>query len=79
MVHSRLGGALRIRSYVPLKGNGLQVATGSCPNSFWYLPILQKPLISKEITPQQPVLYRTYEYDLMTEDGKDYELKCAAQ
>jgi alpha-L-fucosidase 2 len=36
-------------------------------------------LISKEITPQQPVLYRTYEYDLMTEAGKDYELKCAAQ
>ncbi len=79
MVHSRLGGVLRIRSYVPLKGNGLQVATGSCPNSFLVPADITKPLISKEITPQQPVLYRTYEYDLMTEAGKDYELKCAAQ
>ena len=33
---------------------------------------IKEPLISKEINPQYPALYKVYEYDLMTEQGQDY-------
>lgn len=66
-IHSRLGGNLRLRSYVPLKGNGLKEAEGENPNPFFVKPEIKEPLISEEINPQYPVLYKVYEYDLMTE------------
>lgn len=71
-IHSRLGGVLRIRSYVPLKGEGLQKAVGNCPNSFYAPAAIKEPLISSKINPQHPVLFQTYEYDIQTEAGKEY-------
>lgn len=71
-IHSRLGGVLRIRSYVPLKGEGLQKAVGNCPNPFYAPAAIKEPLISSKINPQHPVLFQTYEYDIQTEAGKDY-------
>ena len=74
-IHSRIGGILRIRSYVPLKGDGLKaVAAGEeCPNPLYAPAVIKKPLISKELAcPQEPILYRIYEYDIETEAGKDY-------
>ena len=74
-IHSRIGGILRIRSYVPLKGDGLkEVAAGEeCPNPLYAPAVIKKPLISKELAcPQEPILYRIYEYDIETEAGKDY-------
>lgn len=77
-IHSRIGGVLRIRSYVPLKGDGLQEAKGECPNPLYAPAVIGKPLASKGIIPQQPILYRTYEYDIVTEAGKEYQLERAA-
>ncbi len=71
-IHSRLGGNLRIRSYVPLKGEGLMVAKGENSNLFYIYPSIKEPLVSKEIVPQYPILWRVYEYDVMTQPGKDY-------
>jgi alpha-L-fucosidase 2 len=71
-IHSRIGGVLRIRSYVPLKGDGLKEAKGECPNPLNATAVISEPLVSKEITPQLPILYRTYEYDIITEVGKEY-------
>lgn len=71
-IHSRIGGVLRIRSYVPLKGEGLQKAVGSCPNPLYAPAAIKEPLISSKINPQHPVLFQTYEYDIQTEAGKDY-------
>lgn len=71
-IHSRLGGVLRIRSYVPLKGKGLQKAVGDCPNPLYAPAAIKEPLISSKINPQRPVLFQTYEYDIQTEAGKDY-------
>ena len=71
-IHSRLGGNLRIRSYTPLKGEGLKIAEGKNLNSFFEQAQIKKPLVSKEINPQYPVLYKVYEYDLVTDSGKDY-------
>ncbi len=72
-VHSRLGGNLRLRSYVPLKGEGLVKARGINPNPLYVQIPVKTPLISESITPQVPLLYKVYEYDVMTEAGETYE------
>lgn len=71
-IHSRIGGNLRLRSYVPLKGEGLKPASGTNPNPLFRQAAIKVPLVSKEINPQYPVIPRVYEYDLATEAGKDY-------
>lgn len=71
-IHSRIGGNLRLRSYVPLKGEGLKPASGANPNPLFRQAAIKEPLVSKEINPQYPVIPRVYEYDLATEAGKDY-------
>lgn len=71
-IHSLIGGNLRLRSYVPLKGEGLKPASGTNPNPLFRQAAIKEPLVSKEINPQYPVIPRVYEYDLATEAGKDY-------
>lgn len=71
-IHSRLGGNLRLRSYVPLRGVGLKEAKGKNLNEYYMQADIKEPLVSKEINPQYPALYKVYEYDLMTEQGQDY-------
>ena len=76
-IHSRLGGTLRLRSYVPLKGKGLKPASGSCPNAM-YAPAgtYAKPLTSQKLqSAQLPVLLRTYEYDIETSAGQTYKVE----
>lgn len=60
------------RLYVPLKGKGLREAEGENNNPFFQVERIKRPLISKKICPQYPLLYRVYEYDVMTEPGKSY-------
>ncbi len=69
-VHSRLGGNLRLRSYVPLRGKGLKVAEGTNPNPLYQRPAIATPLVSKEISPEWPILHKVYEYDVMTTPGQ---------
>ena len=71
-VHSRVGGMLRIRSYIPLKGDHLKPAQGDCPNPLFAAAVIREPLVSAEVHLQWPVLPRVYEYDVMTEAGCDY-------
>ncbi|MBR2607007.1 MAG: glycoside hydrolase family 95 protein [Bacteroidaceae bacterium] len=71
-VRSRVGGVLRLRSYVPLRGKGLKPAEGGCPNELYAPASVALPLVSKEITPKQPQLRRVYEYDILTKAGKEY-------
>ncbi len=73
-IHSRLGGNLRLRSYVPLQGAGLEEARGDNPNLYYQRAEIKAPLVSDAIRPQYPVLPQVYEYDLMTEAGGDYEV-----
>jgi len=72
-IQSRLGGNLRIRSYVPLKGSGLKEASGDNMNPLFEKPQIKVPLINKGIIAQWPLLYKIYEYDVLTEAGKTYE------
>ena len=72
-VCSTIGGTLRLRSYVPLKGKGLRPAQGPCPNPL-YAPaevkVLEHPHTNQPNT-IKPVP-RVYEYDVQTEPGKTY-------
>lgn len=74
-IYSRLGGNVRLRSYVPLRGEGLKIASGENGNWLFKTVSVKEPLVSKEINPQYPVLYKIYEYDLMTEPDKFYILR----
>ena len=72
-VYSRIGGILRIRSYVPLKGENLKRAKGDCPNMLYAPAEIAEPLQSKNLNVLQlPILYKVYEYDVETEPGKEY-------
>lgn len=71
-ITSHLGGNLRLRSYVPLAGDGLKEAKGENKNPFFTLADIKKPLVAKGINPQVPILYKIYEYDIETQPGKAY-------
>jgi alpha-L-fucosidase 2 len=70
---SRLGGNLRLRSYVPLKGEGLHEASGENPNEFYRRAQIKDELVSDAIKPQYPTLLRVYEYDIETQPGITYK------
>lgn len=78
-IHSRIGGVLRIRSYVPLKGEGVRPAHGECPNPLYAPAVIKEPLVAAGLCPQSPLLYRVYEYDVQTQAGKDYYLERSAE
>ncbi|MCM1521595.1 MAG: glycoside hydrolase N-terminal domain-containing protein [Muribaculaceae bacterium] len=73
-ITSRLGGNLRLRSYVPLKGEGLTEASGENTNPLFSHPEVKTPIISDEITPRHPQVKRVYEYDLSTVPGGVYKI-----
>ena len=75
-VRSTIGGTLRLRSYVPLTGKGLTPAQGSCPNSLLQGAQIKEPLRSAELKDFTPLPLRpVYEYDLVTQPGKKYEVR----
>ena len=72
-IHSTIGGVLRLRSYVPLEGEGLKAASGSCPNPLYAPAEVKEPLLSSSLSGKPTAtVKRVYEYDLETEAGQDY-------
>jgi len=70
-ITSKIGGTLRLRSYVPLKGNGLRKATGACPNPLFASPEIQNPLHSSELSELQMIpVKEVFEYDIDTTPGQ---------
>lgn len=75
-VRSTIGGTLRIRSYVPLKGKGLRKASGACPNELFAPAEVKSPLYSPELGAKPKAnVPEVYEYDVETRPGKSYKLK----
>ena len=68
---SKIGGTLRLRSYVPLKGVDLMPAEGPCPNALFASPEIPTPLHSPELKelPLVP-LKEVFEYDVNTSPGQ---------
>ena len=74
-IQSAIGGTLRVRSYVPLKGKGLKPATGDCPNPLLASAQIREPLHSPELKDFELLpLQKIYEYDLDTVPGGTYDL-----
>lgn len=78
-IQSKIGGVIRLRSYVPLKGRGLQEAIGSCPNPLLQSAQIKEPLKSSELkSPMRLIpLKKVYEYDLQTQPGRIYTVEKA--
>ena len=73
IIRSNIGGTLRIRSYVPLKGKGLKQANGKeCSNRLFAATPIKQPLVAKGVSAQSPKLQKVYEYDIETKPGKTY-------
>ncbi|WP_303668415.1 hypothetical protein, partial [uncultured Duncaniella sp.] len=72
---SNIGGKLRIRSYVPLMGDGLREAEGECGNPLLRNVKVKATEVSPETMVRYPVVLRTYEYDMETLPGKVYKVK----
>ena len=76
VITSKIGGTLRLRSYVPLTGEGIQEASGSCQNQLLQSAIIRDPLKSKELKDFDLLPVRkVYEYDIETHPGQTYRLK----
>ena len=76
-VTSRLGGVLRLRSYVPLKGKGLRPAKGTCPNQLLQPAVIKAPRSKQgvqEVQGVQSSKFKVYEYDIDTQPGKSYQI-----
>ena len=69
-VRSTIGGVLRLRSAVPLKGKGLRKAKGQCPNAL--LKGADIPSLQPSSSNPQPSI-TVYEYDVKTKAGKSYD------
>ena len=75
-ITSKIGGILRLRSYVPLTGEGLKEATGDCPNPLYAPAAIQQPLKSKELkTFDLLPVPAVYEYDVETQPGQTIHVK----
>ncbi|MCR4602518.1 MAG: glycoside hydrolase family 95 protein [Prevotella sp.] len=75
VIRSTIGGTLRLRSYWPLKGSGLQPATGNCPNPLLEPAQIREPLHSAELQDFSMLpLRKVYEYDLKTKAGGTYKI-----
>ena len=79
-IRSTIGGVIRLRSYVPLKGKHLRQAAADCPNPLLKGAEIKEPLKSPELkAAQQPIPQRkVYEYDLQTQPGHLYTVKSVA-
>ncbi len=75
IIKSELGGVVRIRSYAPLKGEGLEKAKGDNPNKFYTLPEIKQTLISEEADLTPVEIQKIYEYDLETTKGEQYTIE----
>ena len=75
-ITSKIGGMLRLRSYVPLTCEGIQEASGPCQNQLLQSAIIRDPLKSKELKNFDLLPVRkVYEYDIETHPGQTYRLK----
>ena len=74
-IQSTIGGTLRLRSYVPLKGKGLKPAKGDCPNPLLAPARIREPLHSSGLKDFKLLpIKKIYEYDIDTVPGGTYDL-----
>lgn len=75
VIRSKLGGNLRLRSYVPLKAKGLLPAKGDNTNPLYKTNATPKPRISPAASLKAPVLREVFEYDILTTPGQTIKVQ----
>lgn len=71
-IRSTIGGTLRLRSIVPLKGKGLRKASGACPNPLYAPAEVKQPLQAERVEEGvKATVPAVYEYDVETRAGED--------
>jgi len=80
VLYSTLGGVCRIRSYVPLKGAGLNQVTENSPvNPFFSTPDSQAPMLNPNTEVDPPDLRPVLEYEVDTKPGETIRLERAKE
>jgi len=77
VIHSKLGGNLRIRSYwkpEAVSNGQLSIAEGANPNPLNNAADIKEPLVSQEADFENLELREVHEYDIQIEAGKTYEI-----
>jgi alpha-L-fucosidase 2 len=77
VIHSKLGGNCRVRSWWPLKTAGttkLVRAAGENSNPFYQVAAGKRPLISPKARIEKAKIGETYLYDIHSDPGKEYIL-----
>ena len=77
VIHSTIGGTLRLRSYWKLTGKRLRPAEGDCPNHLLQSASIKEPLLSpekKSEETQSADIRKVYEYDIDTRPGRTYTI-----
>jgi alpha-L-fucosidase 2 len=72
VLHSQIGGTLRLRSYDELKDSRLVPAAGPNPNPWMAGADIREPILSTKALVVLPDLKKVYEYDLKTTAGHSY-------
>ncbi|HMJ70872.1 MAG TPA: glycoside hydrolase family 95 protein [Cyclobacteriaceae bacterium] len=72
VIHSLIGGTLRLRSYDELNDSRLKPAGGSNPNALFEKAAIKSPVVSPKAQLTMPALKKVYEYDLKTTPGNSY-------
>ncbi|MEJ0030214.1 MAG: glycoside hydrolase family 95 protein [Bacteroidota bacterium] len=72
VIHSQIGGVLRIRSYDELNDSRLVLAKGPTPNVLYESAAIHEPIVSANAQVTMPELKKVYEYDLKTLPGHSY-------
>ena len=73
-IKSSKAGTIRIRSYVPLKGNNLKIAQGESTNQFIQSATVAKPIVHNAENAIWPQLKQVFEYDVDMNANETYEL-----
>src|SRR5690606_24481423 len=76
-VKSSIGGNLRLRTYVPLRGKGLKEAVGENPNPLLNPVEGTAAIISSQATLKGNILKKVFEYDVATLAGGKYTFTIA--
>jgi alpha-L-fucosidase 2 len=53
----------------------LKEAEGENSNPFMSSADIKEPLLASELCPQYPMLYKVYEYDIVTKAGGEYIIR----
>lgn len=74
-LHSNVGGIVRVRSYVPLAGDGLVPARGESENHLLKGADMADAISTADTGNLYPIVSKIYEYDLDTKAGETYTLR----